>query len=116
MNFCSDAACSEYVGEAAAWWTQTPLVGSIVSTSAAARAQCLTLNMPGNSESVNIAGMWGYSETTQPGSGSGHCTFWDGYTCSGNGATSFYPNGGPTCQPARSVDGWLWKSAKCWIN
>ncbi|KAJ7705642.1 hypothetical protein B0H16DRAFT_1482264 [Mycena metata] len=116
MNFYSDPACTAYVGEAAAWWTQSPLVGGIGTTGAANRAQCITLNMPGDSKSANTAGMWGYSETTQPGSGSGHCEFWDGYTCEGKTETSYYPNGGPGCLPARSVDGWLWKSAKCYIN
>ncbi|KAJ7472211.1 hypothetical protein FB451DRAFT_1471523 [Mycena latifolia] len=117
INFYTDTKCSAYAGEAAAFWTQSPLVGGIGSTVGAARAQCITLNMPGNSQSINTAALWGYSTTTQPGTESGNCVFWDEYTCGGNSAVSYYGTGtSPTCQPARSKDGWPWKSAKCWIN
>ncbi|KAJ6544359.1 hypothetical protein B0H19DRAFT_1267638 [Mycena capillaripes] len=116
INFYSDTVCTQYDGEAAAYWNQSPMVGTIGTTGGAALAQCITLNMPGNSKSINTAAIWGFSTTTQPGPWSGHCTFWDGFTCSGNSATSYYPNGGPTCQPARSSAGFLWKSGKCWSN
>jgi hypothetical protein len=75
--------------------------------------------MPGNSQSINTAALWAFttSTTTPPPTGSGNCQFWDGFTCSGNSATSNYGTGsGPGCQPARSSAGFLWKSAKCWIN
>ncbi|KAJ7274908.1 hypothetical protein C8J57DRAFT_1505649 [Mycena rebaudengoi] len=118
INFYTDAHCTQYNGEVPAWWLKSPLVGGIGSVAGAARAQCITLNMPGNSASINTAGLWGYSTTTQPGIASGHCTFYDDFTCGGNQATAYYGTGSalPTCQPARSKDGWLWKSAKCWIN
>ncbi|KAJ6468877.1 hypothetical protein C8R45DRAFT_1105511 [Mycena sanguinolenta] len=118
INFYTDTRCTAYNGEVAAWWTTSPEVGEIGSTSGAARAQCITLNMPGNSQSINTAALWDYSTMTQPGIESGYCTFWDGYTCSGNAATSYYddPPSYPTCQPARSSAGYLWKSAKCYLN
>ncbi|KAF7373888.1 hypothetical protein MSAN_00601100 [Mycena sanguinolenta] len=118
INFYTDTHCSAYTGEAAAWWETSPEVGVIGSTTGVARAQCITLNMPGNSQSINTAALWGYSTTTQPGADSGYCTFWDGYTCSGNAASSYYnvPSSYPTCQPARSSAGYLWKSAKCYLN
>lgn len=114
INFYKDASCSQYNGEAAAWWTKHPLVGGIGSTQAAARAECFNLNMPGDSKSINTAAMWAYQSSS---TWSGRCDFNDGLDCSGaNWAGSVYPSGGTTCVAARSKDGYLWKSAKCYLN
>ncbi|KAJ7457326.1 hypothetical protein FB451DRAFT_1509517 [Mycena latifolia] len=135
INFYTDTKCSAYAGEAAAFWTQLPLVGGIgstvsllptlgygvgnlsggdCSTVGAARAQCITLNMPGNSQSINTAALWGYSTTTEPGTGSGNCVFWDDYTASTPtvNPTGFFftgPRNLTTCAPATIT--WSYESA-----
>ncbi|KAK6981105.1 hypothetical protein R3P38DRAFT_3464536 [Favolaschia claudopus] len=118
INFYTDTKCSAYTGEVAAYWNAFPNPGVIGSTAGAAKAQCFTLNMPGNSQSINTAALWGFSTSTEPGRASGFCEFWDGFSCDGNTASSDFGSGAslPTCQPARSKDGWLWKSAKCLLN
>jgi hypothetical protein len=115
LNFYADTGCLQYTGEAEAFWTESPLVGETGSASAAApAAQCITLNMPGDTQAVQTAAMWQNSATTEPGPGSGLCTFWDDFTCSGDSAAvSNYVAAGGSCLPSRSKDGLLWKSAKC---
>ncbi|KAJ7477629.1 hypothetical protein FB451DRAFT_1396587 [Mycena latifolia] len=75
INFYTDTACTQYNGEGAAWWNQSPMVGGIGSKAAAEQAQCITLNMPGNSKSINTAALWAYSTTTQPETWSSHCIY-----------------------------------------
>ncbi|KAF7345800.1 hypothetical protein MVEN_01600900 [Mycena venus] len=89
INFYVDTQCTQYNGEADAWWTGSPLVGSPGSTTAAPTS--------GNSTTIEL--------------GQGYCTFWDDFTCSGNQISSTPGDG--VCQPARSQGGFLWKSAKC---
>ncbi|KAK7038591.1 hypothetical protein R3P38DRAFT_2516544 [Favolaschia claudopus] len=117
MNFYKDSTCGAYVGEAAAFHNTFPEVGTIGSTTGVARAQCFSLNMPDNSQSINTVAMWGYSAVKEPGQWSGYCTFWDGYNCEGNAKSSYAPLSKiPSCMPGRSKDGWLWKSAKCYLS
>ncbi|KAJ7260695.1 hypothetical protein C8J57DRAFT_1600967 [Mycena rebaudengoi] len=112
INFYTDARCGQYTGEVAAWWNNLPAVGV---GSDGRDADCITLNMPGNSKSINTVGLWPAS-TVQPGTIRGHCSFWDGFTCSGNKVTSEYHPGSGFCEPARSIDGFLWKSTQCWLT
>jgi hypothetical protein len=116
LNFYADTGCLQYTGEVEAFWTESPLVGETGSTSAAAPAECITLNMPGDTQTVQTAAMWQNSTTTEPGPGSGLCTFWDDYTCSGEEAVSNYVAASASCLPSRSRNGFLWKSAKCQIH
>jgi hypothetical protein len=120
INFFSNTQCTAYNGEVAAWWTLSPLVGGVGSTTATARAQCFNLSIPGNSLGIGTVNMWFQMDNTatEPGASSGVCTFWDDYGCSGNDESSdILSFAGPgTCRPASSTDGRLWKSAKCWNN
>jgi hypothetical protein len=114
INFYTNTQCTAYNGEVAAWWDRAPRVG--IYLRAGHDPDCITLNMPGNSLSINTAHLWPYTTTgTEPAATFGYCQLYDGFDCTGNMATSYYDNvsGGGTCQPSRSVDGWLWKSAKC---
>ncbi|KAJ7314962.1 hypothetical protein DFH08DRAFT_1040571 [Mycena albidolilacea] len=115
VNFYTDTQCTAYNGEVAAWWNQAqPLVG--VAGSGATQAQFITLNMLGNSLSINTAALWGFSTATEPARGSGFCTLWDGFGCTENTVPSYYnTTGQPDCQPSRSTAGFLWKSANCWL-
>jgi hypothetical protein len=70
--------------------------------------ECVQLDMPGNSGSLNTAAFGPAGD-----GGQGYCTFYDSYTCSGNTATSYFSDGNGGCRYSRSVDGWLWKSAIC---
>ncbi|KAJ7683051.1 hypothetical protein B0H14DRAFT_3535441 [Mycena olivaceomarginata] len=117
INFYTGTQCTRYNGEADAWWNHRPFIADLASTTGA-DPECFTLNMPGNSQSINTAHVW---ESTifageTPGPSFGHCQFWDGFTCSGNTATSSFVPSPPSgeCLPARSPAGFLWKSAKCY--
>ncbi|KAJ6581002.1 hypothetical protein B0H19DRAFT_490712 [Mycena capillaripes] len=119
INFYTNTQCSTYASEVAALWTQTPLVGVVEpGTNAVARAaQCFNLSMPANAQSINTVTLWAYatSTTTVPTPLSGNCTFWDDDGCGGNEDTSLYnPSTNLTCLSARSRDGGLWISARCW--
>ncbi|KAJ7300461.1 hypothetical protein DFH08DRAFT_1090586 [Mycena albidolilacea] len=108
INFFTDDICTQYNGEVAAWWTMTPMIGSM-----AAQPECILLSMPvnGNSQTtalVNVYEPTTATTTTPAPEANGSCTFWDGSTCTGNEAS---PN--TACMPARSKDGVLWQSAKC---
>ncbi|KAJ6527621.1 hypothetical protein DFH09DRAFT_1414222 [Mycena vulgaris] len=87
VNFFSDVLCSQYDGEVAAWWTMTSFVGG-----PGPQADCIPLDiMPGNSQSIGTADVWGpstASTTTGPPHANGSCTFWDESSCSGNSASS----------------------------
>ncbi|KAJ7510986.1 hypothetical protein B0H11DRAFT_1036634 [Mycena galericulata] len=115
INFYTDNdGCSQYVNEVAAWWTMADLIGG--PGSMATQAECISLDMPSNSQSTNTADIWPpntANTTTVPPNGIGACTFWDELTCSGNEAWSNYSQGHSSCLPARSQNGALWQSAKC---
>jgi hypothetical protein len=110
MNFYTDTQCTQFAGTASAWWSKSPLVGTVVDPN---RAQCITLNMPGNAQSMNSAAFWPFSVTSEPARMSGFCTVFDDVGCKGNSARSTYVPFNGFCLRARSVDGWLWKSARC---
>ncbi|KAJ7829192.1 hypothetical protein B0H14DRAFT_2810591 [Mycena olivaceomarginata] len=112
INFYTDTQCTAYHGEVAAWWNRVPLVAV-----EPAQLGCITLDMPGDSLSINTAAMWAYSAGMQPAEAAGYCVFYDGFECNGQSITvlSFYHLNGPGCQPSRSFGGYLWKSAKCYI-
>jgi hypothetical protein len=114
INFYSNAMGGQYDGEVAAWWTTSPLAGGL-----GLEAECIALNMPGNSQSANIAGVWGPSTgntATEAAPANGSCTFYDGTTCTGNVATTNNAPGSGTLLTATSTDGIRWKSAKCWTR
>ncbi|EHK39365.1 hypothetical protein TRIATDRAFT_288158 [Trichoderma atroviride IMI 206040] len=56
INFYTDTKCSHYNGEVACWWNKTPFIG--LAYEGGGPGDCFQLNMPGNSQSINIAGMW----------------------------------------------------------
>ncbi|KAJ7873452.1 hypothetical protein B0H13DRAFT_2349023 [Mycena leptocephala] len=118
INFFTNTQCTAYNGEVAAWWTLSPLVGRVGSTTAATGAQCFNLSMPGNSLGIATVNMWFQMDntTTEPGASSGGCTFWDDYGCSGDNESSDVLSDQGPCRPASSTDDRLWKSAKCWNN
>ncbi|KAH8121284.1 hypothetical protein LI328DRAFT_137684 [Trichoderma asperelloides] len=108
INFYKDTKCSQYNGEAACWWNKTPFIG--LQYEGGGPGDCFDLNMPGNSQSINIAGMW----TSGGGADGGGCTFFSGYGCDGaNQVWATYGSGSGTCLPARGSAGYLWKSAWC---
>src|SRR4051794_28081659 len=121
INFYTDTKCTAYAGETSSYFSRFPHVGYIGSTIGAAKAECWNINMPGNAKSLNTANIWGYttSTTTPPGSWSGRCDFNDGLDCKGNNwgfsGNPINYDGSNTCLAARSKDGWLWKSAKCYV-
>ncbi|GKT45293.1 uncharacterized protein ColSpa_05474 [Colletotrichum spaethianum] len=107
INFYSNSGCSAYTSETAAWWTRSPRAGEYVNGGAA--AECFALNMPGSSQSINVASVW-------KGSGaktSGGCYLYDGYNCGGVTKYADYRSGSGDCLAARSSAGYLWKSARC---
>ncbi|KAL0935982.1 uncharacterized protein CTRU02_208197 [Colletotrichum truncatum] len=107
INFYSNSGCSAYIGETAAWWTRSPRAGEYVSGGTG--GDCFSLNMPGNSQSLNLASVWkGNGAKT-----SGTCQLYDGYNCGGTAGSGGYSGGSGNCVPARSSKGLLWKSARC---
>ncbi len=112
INAYLDTLCTQYNGEEDAWWVGLPLVGSSGSTTAPTHADCIGLNMPGDSQGINTAALWLNTSTAEIGQG--YCTFWDDVNCSGNQVSSTPGDG--VCQPARSQGGSFWKSAKCVIH
>ncbi|KAJ7465412.1 hypothetical protein B0H11DRAFT_2240218 [Mycena galericulata] len=50
INFFTNDICTQYVGEVAAWWTMASLIGW--PGPMAAQAECISLNMPSNSQST----------------------------------------------------------------
>ncbi|KAK7062499.1 hypothetical protein R3P38DRAFT_2835468 [Favolaschia claudopus] len=125
MNFYTDTKCSAYTGEAAAFYEAFPKVGVFQSTGED-NAQCFSLNMPSSSQSINMVAAWDSNtafatvQPGEPGRRTGVCQFWDGANCAGKFVESYVGNGWqgakPGCQPGRSTDGYLWKSAKCWVK
>lgn len=107
INFYTDSSCSKYNGEAACWWNQSPYIG--LEVSGGQTATCFSLNMPGNSLSINTADLWEESGTATKG----QCFLFDGYGCTGNSVESTYTPGSGKCFASRSGAGWLWKSAWC---
>jgi hypothetical protein len=107
VNSYNDVVCTQYNGESHAWWTKSPFVGTAIAPS---KAECMTLNIPGSSQSLNPTNFWLYSSINEPPRANGLCTFFDALGCKGNSVGSTGP-----CIPARSRDGWLWKSAKCLV-
>lgn len=108
INFYTDTKCSRYNGEVACWWNKAPAIG--LQYEGGGPGDCFQLNMPGNSQSINIAGMW----TSGGGADAGGCTFFSGYNCDGaNQVWATYGNGAGACLPARGSAGYLWKSARC---
>ncbi|KAL7966030.1 hypothetical protein HDV63DRAFT_408036 [Trichoderma sp. SZMC 28014] len=53
INFYTDTKCSDYNGEAACWWNKAPAIG--LQYEGGGPGDCFPLNMPGNSQSINIA-------------------------------------------------------------
>ncbi|KAJ7492965.1 hypothetical protein B0H11DRAFT_2277538 [Mycena galericulata] len=118
INFFTNDICTQYVGEVAAWWTMASLIGG--PGPMAAQAECISLNMPSNSQSTATVDVWEptnstASTTTWPPYANGSCTFWDGLNCSGNEASSNSSQAHGLCLPARSENGVLWQSAKCFF-
>ena len=107
INFYTDASCTKYTGEADCWWDKTPHVGRTVP--GGQDADCFSLNIPGNSLSINTAELWSEEGSTT----SGQCYLYDGYGCTGNSVSSTYTPGKGQCFASRSDAGWLWKSAWC---
>lgn len=108
INFYKDTKCSQYNGEAACWWNKAPVIG--LQYEGGGPGDCFDLTMPGNSKSINIAGMW----KSGGGADSGGCTFFSGYGCDGaNQAWATYGGGEGKCLSARGGAGYLWKSARC---
>jgi hypothetical protein len=98
----TDGGCSAFVGSKVLTVEET---GARVT--GGSDGECVQLNMPSDSESIN---------TVYMGTGTadkGFCIFYDSFTCSGNSVYSYYSAGDGECRYARSVDGWLWKSAVC---
>ncbi|KAJ7280648.1 hypothetical protein C8J57DRAFT_1711710 [Mycena rebaudengoi] len=119
INFYVGGACAQYTAEMNSRWTSSPLVGGNRATT---EAQCFLLNMPGDSTGINTATMWEESttsDTVEPAQANGWCMFWDGFDCTGNTVSSDYvpeeAEGGP-CHSSWSKDGFMWKSAKCFID
>ncbi|CAG9952225.1 unnamed protein product [Clonostachys rosea f. rosea IK726] len=107
INFYTDKSCTKYTGEAACWWSKSPLIGRMVN--GGQEAECFQLNMPGNSLSINTANIWSKAGSQTRG----NCYLFDDFNCKGNSVTSNYVPGSGTCFGSRSKDGWLWKSAYC---
>lgn len=108
INFYKDTKCTQYIGEAGCWWNKAPHIG--LQYEGGGPGDCFQLNMPGNSHSINIAGMW----TSGGGADGGGCTFYSGYNCDGaNQVWATYGGGAGTCLQARGSAGYLWKSARC---
>ncbi|KAJ7268354.1 hypothetical protein C8J57DRAFT_1324966 [Mycena rebaudengoi] len=97
INFYVGGACAQYTSEATSRWASSPLVG-------------------GNGA---ITGADTTSDTVEPDQANGWCMFWDGFDCTGNEVSSVYfpagAAGGP-CESAWSKDGFMWKSARCFID
>jgi hypothetical protein len=120
INFYIGGTCTAYSNEATSWWISSPLVGG---SGAITGAECFLLGMHGDlMTGINTAMMWEEStasDTVEPDQANGWCMFWDGFDCTGNELSSVYvPAGdeGAPCEPARSKDGFLWKSGKCGIH
>ncbi|KAJ7074720.1 hypothetical protein C8F01DRAFT_1101607 [Mycena amicta] len=114
VHFYADGKCSAFLSSVPAFYLQAPFVG--VNGQG---ASCITLNPPGNAQSINTAAIWVDFFTTRqttpstPAETNGICTFFDGFNCDGRQVSSnFVPNNG-VCRPARSSGGFLWKSAIC---
>ncbi|TDZ29686.1 hypothetical protein C8035_v004685 [Colletotrichum spinosum] len=109
VNFYSNSGCSAYTSETAAWWTRSPRAGEYVNGGSA--PECFSLNMPGSSQSINVANVWKGSGAQS----SGGCDLYDGYNCGGTRRTAGFSGGSGSCLPARSSNGLLWKSARCGV-
>jgi hypothetical protein len=110
INFYTDAQCSAYNEEVAAWRSKKPEVALL---SLGLEGNCIDLKMPGTSKSVNVAAMWGYVDGNSQIQNQ-RCDFFDDYNCARNSRASHFP--GANCLPVRSKDGWLWKSAWCYLS
>ncbi|OHF02678.1 hypothetical protein CORC01_02074 [Colletotrichum orchidophilum] len=107
VNFYSNAGCSSYTSETAAWWTRSPRAGEWVNGGSA--GECFSLGMPGASGSLNVANVW-RGNGAQTGGG---CDLYDGYNCGGVHGYIGFSSGSGSCAASRSSNGLLWKSAKC---
>ncbi|KAF7322335.1 hypothetical protein HMN09_00011200 [Mycena chlorophos] len=107
-HFYGDGVCAAFLSNAEAFYTQAPYIGTNGEG-----AGCITLNPPGNALSANTAAIFEANGSTET---DGFCIFYDGYTCEGNQEVSNFTPGNGHCLPARSSAGYLWKSAKCYVN
>ncbi|KAJ6471403.1 hypothetical protein C8R45DRAFT_1014176 [Mycena sanguinolenta] len=119
FSYNGTSPCTLENKEVAAWWTSSPVVGNNGNITA---AECFLLGEFGDATGINTVAMWEESTTTdsvEPAQANGWCKFWDGLNCTGKDVTSIYAPGaagGGTCESGRSIDGLLWKTAKCVIG
>ncbi|KAF7339115.1 hypothetical protein MVEN_01988200 [Mycena venus] len=104
INYYTDSACRNYVGEAAEWWT----------TKGPEITECMSLNMPHNAQSINTAAIWKPDGTPY----CGKCIFYEAAGCgSGQFEVSSYSPYTGQCLSARTVGAaTLWQSAKCSVE
>jgi hypothetical protein len=114
LNFYADTKCTSYNGENAAWHDRWPHLGTTPHVKDSPYAECFNIGMGDSSKSINVAAVW----TNNPSKATtsiGYCSLNDGFDCKGeNWDHSGYKATYESCRPARSEDGYLWKSAKCY--
>ncbi|KAF7367142.1 hypothetical protein MSAN_00973900 [Mycena sanguinolenta] len=119
IDFYDGGSCATLTAGASSWWTKSPFVGG---PGAETGAECFLLDMPLNSTGITNTMMWAESttsDTIEPALAKGWCTYWDGFNCTGTELPITYnpseAEEGP-CEPGRSKDVLLWKSARCFID
>ncbi|CAH0055325.1 unnamed protein product [Clonostachys solani] len=110
IDFFKSPTCGKANGSAYTYSIGSPQVGR---TDGSKTAECFSLKMPGDSQSL---------KAVNPGKAQGgilgdYCYFYDDWGCKGKSVKQLVFGTGPNnvCQKARSENGWLWKSALCYV-
>ncbi|VUC35670.1 unnamed protein product [Clonostachys rosea] len=104
INTYTDSACSNFISAIQVYYAKSPKL-----------EDCFDLNVPGNALSLNMVHAWDKDTTKDK---KGHCKVYSDFGCAGKQdiQRTYWPDGGPGCLNSRGPSGYLWKSARCYID